>query len=49
MNHDLKRKLKAERTKITRLREEMQILYGYRRRTEPWHVVYKRSTRLLSK
>ncbi|XP_050739900.1 ralA-binding protein 1-A-like isoform X2 [Eriocheir sinensis] len=33
MNHDLMRKLKAERAEITRLREEiqeMQTLYGYR-------------------
>ena len=33
MNHDLMRKLQAERAEITRLREEiqeMQTLYGYR-------------------
>ena len=33
MNHDLTRKLQAERAEITRLKEEiqeMQTLYGYR-------------------
>lgn len=37
MNHDLMRKLQAERAEITRLRDEiqeMQTLYGYRYNTE---------------
>lgn len=36
MNHDLMRKLQAERAEITRLRDEiqeMQTLYGYRYNT----------------